>query len=125
VYISDGALAYAGARRVGSWHRDVQGRLWLQKRGLVQTTHMVRVPVHGWATESEHIEALARDPNPGGVELQCRDGEVWRASLAMLQRFGEPLDRGWGAQWFLHRDYWRREPAGVHQPGLFDLDSAS
>lgn len=125
VYIPDGTAAYAGTRRVGTWQRDAAGRLWLHKSGLVQTKHMVQFPVPGWATELEHIETLERDSTPGGVELECRDGETWRASLATLQRVGEPLDRGWGAQWFLHRDYWRREPAGVHQPGLFDLEPAS
>ena len=122
VYIPDGAPAYAGTRRVGTWRRDAAGCLWLRKAGLVPTKHMVRFPTPGWATEVEHIESLERDANPGGVRLECLDGETWRASLATLQRFGESLERGWGEQWFLHRHYWQREPAGVHQPGLFDLE---
>src|SRR3954447_21686511 len=73
VYIPDGTLAYAGTRRVGTWHRDAHDRLWLHKGGLDPQRHMLRHP-KGWCTESEHVRTLERDPRPGGVRIECLDG---------------------------------------------------
>jgi hypothetical protein len=125
VYIPDGTPAYAAGRRVGTWCRDEHDTLWLVKGGLVQDRHQVKYPTRGWSTESEHITMLQRDPRPGGLRLECRDGEVWTARLSSLLRYGRPFNRNHGAQWFMAATDWRREGYGVHQPELFDLGDAS
>jgi len=90
---------------------------WLVKRGLDPERHMLHSP-SGWCTDAEHLRLPI-----AGVRLYTTDGQVWEASLALWQRYGQPLDRRWGAQVLLPARYWRVERRGVRQLALLEVDS--
>jgi len=82
---------------------------WLVKRGLDPERHMLRSPL-GWCTDAEHLELPIR-----GIRLHTIDGQTWEAELELWRRYGQPLDRRWGAQVLLPAKYWRVERRGVRQ----------
>ena len=74
--------------------------------GLDPQKHKLRVP-EGWATAEEHLRM-----GICGVRLLLTDGTVLEAAIEVWQRYGIPIDRGFGQQVCLPQRYWR-----VTRPG--------
>ena len=97
---------------VYSGQGHVVGRIedgWLTKRNLDPKRHMLHSPP-GWCTDREHLGLPIV-----GIRLFTTTGEVWEARLELWQRYGQPLDRQWGAQVLLLARYWHVEQRGVRQ----------
>jgi hypothetical protein len=100
---------------VYSGQGHVVGRIedgWLTKRNLDPKRHMLHSPP-GWCTDREHLSLPIV-----GIRLFTTTGEIWEARLELWQRYGQPLDRQWGAQVLLLARYWHVKRHGVRQPLL-------
>ncbi len=87
---------------------------WLVKRGLDPKRHQLRKPP-AWATDAEHLRLPIR-----GVRLVCVDGSVWEAPLSAFERYGLPVNRGFGKQVALPLKWWTvRREGEPHQLELF------
>ena len=106
--------------------RRADGRIVGELRGDVlskhaRREHMLQRPA-AWAWDVAILDA-AENAGARFTEVEC-DGLIYRASLADFQRYGFPVNRGYGAQRGLPLAHWhvRRKgeaPAAV-QMSLFE-----
>ncbi len=71
--------------------------------------HMLQRPP-AWAWDTSIIDA-AENAGARFTEIEC-DGLIYRASLADFQRYGFPVNRGYGAQRGLALAYWHVRRVG-------------
>ena len=106
--------------------RRADGRIVGELRGDVLTKHakrehMLQRPA-AWAWDVAILDA-AENAGARFTEVEC-DGLIYRASLADFQRYGFPINRGYGAQRGLPLAHWhvrrKGEPPAAVQMSLFE-----
>lgn len=106
--------------------RRADGRIVGQLAGDVlrknaKREHMLQRPA-AWAWDVAILDA-AENAGARFTEVEC-DGLIYRASLADFQRYGFPVNRGYGAQRGLPLAHWhvrrKGEPPAAVQMSLFE-----
>jgi len=82
--------------------------------------HMLRSP-RAWAFDTQSLRDAKR-AGAAWVELRDADtGNVYRASVAEIERYGFEFDRGFGRQVALELSRWQVNAPGVVQPSLLGV----
>ena len=96
-----------GMKTAGAFVREGDELTFVKKGDARQ--HMLRWPTEAWAVDVGALEEASRR---GVQHVVVRDAEAgtWWARLADFERHGVPINRGWGAQCALGKEWWSFVP---------------